>query len=137
MRNIRRWKHRFDWRKRVMKNLSDQQIIDSWKKNVKPWVAAVREGEIESRLLVTNQAIIDAVLERKPATVLDVGCGEGWLVRELSKAGINALGVDVVPELIEVAEKEDGGRFRVLSFEALSVDNLKEKFDVIVCNFSY
>lgn len=119
-----------------MKPLSDQQIIDSWKKNVQPWVAAVREGKIESRLLVTNQAIIDAVLAASPGSVLDVGCGEGWLVRELEGAGINALGVDVVPELIEYARKQGGGRFRSLAFEALSGDVLQERFDVIVCNFS-
>jgi 2-polyprenyl-3-methyl-5-hydroxy-6-metoxy-1,4-benzoquinol methylase len=119
-----------------MNKSSDQKIVDSWEKNVKPWVTAVREGEIESRLLVTNKAIIDAVLERAPETVLDVGCGEGWLVRELAKAGVNSLGVDVVPELIEYAKKEGGGRFRSLSFEELSPDILKEKFDVIVCNFS-
>jgi len=119
-----------------MKKFSDQQIIESWKKNAQPWVSAVREGEIESRLLVTNKVIIDAILAGAPKTVLDVGCGEGWLVRELGKAGINSLGVDVIPELIAFAEKEGGGRFRQLSFEQLSPDVLKEKFDVIACNFS-
>ncbi len=119
-----------------MKNFSDQQIVNSWKKNVTPWVTAVCEGEIESRVLVTNTAIIDAVLKRQPKTVLDAGCGEGWLVRELGKAGINALGVDVVPELIEYAQKAGGGRFKSIAFEDLSNEVLKERFDVVVCNYS-
>ena len=119
-----------------MENLSDQKIIDSWKKNVKPWVSAVREGEILSRTLVTNQVIIDAVLETKPTSVLDVGCGEGWLPRELAKSGIYTLGIDIVPELIAAAEKEDGGSFRVLSLAEVSYKTLNEKFDMIVCNFS-
>ncbi len=38
-----------------MKKYSDQKIIDSWKKNVQPWVVTVRTGEIESRLLVTTK----------------------------------------------------------------------------------
>ena len=103
-----------------MEKFTDQKIIDSWKKNVQPWVTAICEGEIESRTLVTNKAIVDAVIERAPKTVLDVGCGEGWLVRELGKVGIDALGIDVIPELIEFAQTKGGGRFKLLSYEDLS-----------------
>ncbi|MBI3112566.1 MAG: class I SAM-dependent methyltransferase [Ignavibacteriales bacterium] len=119
-----------------MRELSDQQIIKSWGKNARPWVTAIREGEIESRVLVTNKAIIEAVVGRAPHSVLDVGCGEGWLVRELAKAGIDSLGIDVVPGLIESAQQAGGGRFRVLSYEELSPEALKEKFELLVCNFS-
>jgi hypothetical protein len=42
--------------------LSDDKIIDSWHRNVSPWTAAVREQRIESRKLVTNGPILDAVL---------------------------------------------------------------------------
>jgi len=121
-----------------MKNklLSDEQIMDSWKNNVEPWVSAIQNEEIESRLLVTNQAILSTIIERAPKTVLDVGCGEGWLARELVKQGIDVLGVDAVPEFIEYAGKEGVGRFKTLSYEDLSADVLLEKFDIVVCNFS-
>lgn len=119
-----------------MNELSERQIIDCWQQNVEPWVAAVREGQIESRLQVTNQAIIAAVLARAPATVLDVGCGEGWLVRELAEAGIDSLGVDVVPEFIACAQQAGGGRFKALSYEELLPHTLNEQFDALVCNFS-
>lgn len=120
----------------TMKNFSDQKIVQSWQKNAQPWVAAVRRGEIESRVLVTNNAILDAVLQRTPNTVLDVGCGEGWLVRELGKAGINTLGIDVVQALVDAATKAGGGRFKRLAFEELSPHVVHEKFDVMVANFS-
>ncbi len=119
-----------------MSELSDKEIIRSWEKNVLPWVTAIREGEIESRLLATNQSVIDAVLASQPKTVLDVGCGEGWLVRQLSEKGIDVLGIDVVSELITCASQIGAGRFKTLSFEQLSYDRIKEMFDVIVCNFS-
>lgn len=61
-----------------MNKVKEQKIIDSWKNNVQPWIQAVREGGIESRLLVTDSAIVDVILKQSPKTVLDIGCGEGW-----------------------------------------------------------
>lgn len=119
-----------------MSKLTDHEIIASWKKNVQPWIAAVRHGEIENRVLITNKAVVNAILRREPNTVLDVGCGEGWLIRELARTGINALGIDIVPEFVEAAAKDGGGRFRVLSYEDVSLQALVEQFDVVVCNFS-
>lgn len=119
-----------------MKTFCDTQIIDSWKINVKPWIAAVRGNEIENRLLVTNGAIKETIIKREPKKVLDVGCGEGWLVRDLIKAGIDVLGIDAVSELIEYAHKEGGGRYQLVPYERLSYDVVKEKFDIVVCNFS-
>jgi 2-polyprenyl-3-methyl-5-hydroxy-6-metoxy-1,4-benzoquinol methylase len=119
----------------MMTEFSDKNIVDSWLKNAKPWVAAVRENEIESRILITNKAIIETILQRSPKTVLDIGCGEGWLARELNKAGVKVLGIDVIPELVEAA-KEEGGEFKLLSYEDLTQGAIKDKFDIIVCNFS-
>lgn len=119
-----------------MTNYSDKNIIESWLLNAKPWVTAVRSNEIESRSLITNKAIIDTIIGKAPKTVLDIGCGEGWLARELNKSGITTLGIDVVPELVEAATKEGSGIFRLLSYEELAQGSIKEKFDVIVCNFS-
>jgi 2-polyprenyl-3-methyl-5-hydroxy-6-metoxy-1,4-benzoquinol methylase len=116
--------------------LSDAKIIDSWRKNAAPWTNAVREGQIESRRLVTNQAIIDAVISRAPRTALDIGCGEGWLVRALAERGIQTMGVDVVPELIERAEHAGGGTFRVLSYEAVARGELDVVVDAVIANFS-
>jgi len=119
-----------------MKEFSDQKIIESWRTNVDPWVTAIRANEIESRCLVTNKAIIDVVVGENINSVLDVGCGEGWLVRELNKVGISSLGVDVVSEFIASAQQKGGGRFKTISYEKLSLSELGEKFDLVVCNFS-
>jgi SAM-dependent methyltransferase len=119
-------------------DVMDEKIITSWGKNTAPWVAAVRKGEIESRLLVTNQAIVDAVRSAcpadAPATGLDIGCGEGWLVRALD--GIAMTGVDVVPGLVEAARRAGGGDFRVMSYEDIAGGRLDLQVDVAICNFS-
>lgn len=116
--------------------LSDAKIVDSWRKNAEPWGVAIRDNAIESRRLVTNEAIIHAVMSRSPGTVLDVGCGEGWLARALSERGVHATGVDVVPALIEQARRLGGGDFRVASYEDIAGGALDVSVDVAVANFA-
>jgi 2-polyprenyl-3-methyl-5-hydroxy-6-metoxy-1,4-benzoquinol methylase len=119
-----------------MQPLSDQKILDSWAKNVSPWAKAVQENQIDSRRLVTDQAVVDSVLACKPSKVLDIGCGEGWLVRELSSRGVEVVGVDAVAGLVEKAREQGGGSFHVLEYESFSSNTFMDKFDVAVCNFS-
>jgi SAM-dependent methyltransferase len=119
-----------------MSPLSDAKIVDSWGKNASPWTTAVREGQIESRTLVTDRAIVDAILSRAPHSVLDLGCGEGWLARALAAEGIDVVGVDVVPGLVEQARKAGGGEFRVASYEEIAAGKLQVSVDVSVGNFA-
>lgn len=119
-----------------MGELSDEAIVMAWRENAAPWIHAVRTGSIASRRLVTNDAIVSAVLRMHPATVLDVGCGEGWLARALASLGMHVHGFDVVPELVEAARLAGGGSFEVMSYEALAADAPVEVVDLAACNFS-
>jgi len=115
---------------------SDAQIIASWRKNAAPWTNAVRQQKIETRRLVTDRAIIDSVMSRSPRTALDIGCGEGWLVRALGKRGVDVIGVDVVPGLVEAATRAGGGDFRVASYEEIATGKLDVRVDAVIANFS-
>ena len=116
-----------------MNKLDDAAVIRAWSDNAAPWTAAVCGGAIRSRTLVTNGAIVDAVRSRAPRSGIDIGCGEGWLVRALD--GIDMIGIDVVPDLVAQARRA-GGDFRVLSYEQIAAGQLKAAADVAVCNFS-
>jgi 2-polyprenyl-3-methyl-5-hydroxy-6-metoxy-1,4-benzoquinol methylase len=114
----------------------DTRILDAWHANAAPWTNAVRGQQIESRRLVTDQAIVDAVLARAPRTLLDIGCGEGWLARRVSDAGIAVTGIDAVPVLVEQARASAAGKFRVMAYEDIAAGALQTRFDALVCNFS-
>jgi 2-polyprenyl-3-methyl-5-hydroxy-6-metoxy-1,4-benzoquinol methylase len=114
---------------------SELQIVESWTVNAIPWANAVRERKIESRRLVTDAAIVDLIRHRAPKSILDMGCGEGWLARALASDGIEIHGIDAVPALIEEARKAGGGSFQVLSYEEIAAGRLRLAVDLIVCNF--
>ena len=114
----------------------EKRIVDSWQRNTGPWTVAVREGRIDSRRLVTDRAIVDAVMRRVPRSVLDLGCGEGWLARQLSARGIAVVGADAMPELITAARTAGGGDFRVMSYADVAAGRLGLSFDMVVSNFA-
>lgn len=115
---------------------SEDAVLRAWRANATPWVDAVREGAIASRIEVTNAAVENAVTSLAPGSVLDVGCGEGWLARALHAHGVRAVGVDAVPELIEVARREGGAEYHIRSYEELANGALDGPFGAVVCNFS-
>jgi 2-polyprenyl-3-methyl-5-hydroxy-6-metoxy-1,4-benzoquinol methylase len=43
------------------------------------------------------------VLRFAPASVLDAGCGTGRVGRELARRGIDVVGVDIDPEMLDTA----------------------------------
>ena len=113
----------------------ETDVLSSWHQNADAWTNTVRSGHIESRRLVTDQAIIQAVLDGRPHSVLDLGCGEGWLVRALIAEGVRTVGVDAVPSLIANA-REAGGEFHVASYDDVIAGRLILKVDTVVCNFA-
>ena len=117
-----------------MTTLNDEQVVDAWSRNSAPWITAVREREIASRALVTDAAIVEAVRARRPRTGLDLGCGEGWLVRALPE--VEMVGVDAIDGLVQAARLAGGGEFRTMSYEAIAAGALELAVDVAVCNFS-
>lgn len=71
--------------------------------------------------------------------VLDVGCGEGWLVRDLEKEGAIATGIDASAPLIDAARAaHDSGDYACITYEQLVNDAsvMAGPFDLIVCNFA-
>jgi SAM-dependent methyltransferase len=66
---------------------------------------------------VNDFDVLAEVVELRGRTVVDVGCGDGALVRRLAAAGADAIGVDVR------VDRAHGGRFLVGGAEALPLED--------------
>jgi len=119
---------------------SKQAIDAAWQANAEHWLKAVEGDLIPTRREGTNQAIVDAICALKPTNMLDMGCGEGWLIREATRRHpCDALGVDASPLLIDKARKADPQHtYLHLSYDNIvqSPAQLRGNFDVVVFNYA-
>lgn len=116
-----------------------EQLDRSWDSNAKAWTRVVRDRLIDSRRLATDAAILDAITSLSPRSILDAGCGEGWLCRAVEGRGIRAVGFDGSAALIEAAREAGTGQYHHLRYRdvaELSTLLAPEAFDVAVFNFS-
>ena len=53
-----------------------------------------------------GNALLDLIDVQPGMTCLDLGCGNGALTAELSKAGLSVIGLDASPELLKIARAQ-------------------------------
>lgn len=89
-------------------------------------------------------ANITHALDLPPGSrILDAGCGSGWLAEYLARLGYDVSGIDISPDLIEMARERlrrvpypvDHETPLRCRFEVHDVESapLKERFDAIIC----
>lgn len=114
------------------------------------WTAAVRQNpdhargyaerwrriEASGKDIYGEARLVDAMAPRG-ARILDAGCGTGRLGGHLARAGHQVVGVDLDPQLIEVAREDHPGvRWEAGNLAALdlrSADGERLLFDLQLC----
>jgi SAM-dependent methyltransferase len=76
------------------------------------------------------QPLIDDLVALHPADVLDIGCGTGKAARMLAARGLPVLGVEVDPQMADVARRH-GIYVELGAFETW--DAAARRFDLITC----
>ena len=80
----------------------EPRTLDAWEDAADAYAAAVRSGANPARR-VTEKAILDLVRQVPAGPVLDAGCGEGWVARELA-VNHEVVAMDGSGRMIELCE---------------------------------
>ena len=92
------------------------------------WREQVDLDEYEARFKGHGEA--DLVASLAPSSVLDAGCGTGRVAIELAGRGIDVLGVDADPDMLERAQRRRPDLTWVLA--DLATVALERRFEVVV-----
>ncbi|MDQ2812896.1 MAG: methyltransferase domain-containing protein [Actinomycetota bacterium] len=108
-----------------------------WEGNAEFWVRIIREHRDRYRTELTDKAMLAAIGPCPGLDVLDAGCGEGYLTREIADLGSRQVaGVDKSRALIAAAGVASAGqpavRFREGDLAALPFGD--DSFDLAVVN---
>jgi SAM-dependent methyltransferase len=111
--------------------------LTSYTANTDFWVRIIREGLDPYRVGLTNAAVLDAAGEVDGLSVLDGGCAEGYMARELARRGAKAVGIDSCEPLIAAARKRAEQEYLPIDFTtgdlaAIPADD--DAFDLSVLN---
>lgn len=114
-----------------------QDSPQTYDANAEFWIEIIRNHRDKYREELTNTAVLNAIGAARGLTVLDAGCGEGYLSRELAQEGAVVTGLDSSAELIKAARSHGLASKLSASFDVGTVDSLPydaDSFDLVLCN---
>jgi len=108
-----------------------------WDLNASAWSEVISSQGIPSRK-ATNQALMEIILALKTKSLLDIGCGEGFLLPALQEKSIYYQGVDGSEKLTELALQKHGNFFENVTYQKIIESQWRpsQKFNVVLFNFS-
>lgn len=118
--------------------ITDEQISRAWDNLADKWSRWYTECGDMNRWYIVDPALFRIIGTVKGLSVLDAGCGNGYLCRLLAKKGAKAFGVDISKRFIQIAEQKEkevpcGIRYYVGTLCNLPMFG-DETFDLIVSN---
>lgn len=110
---------------------------DSYAANAEFWIRIVREKLDSYRTELTDSAVLEAIGPCAGLTVLDGGCGEGYISRHLALKSATVCGIDTSSALITAAQEERDRLGLTVDYHVASLDAIPyadQTFDIVVCN---
>lgn len=113
------------------------QTRDLWDKEASTFDQEADHGLKQSHVRQAWQAVLQDTLIVKPdATALDIGCGTGSISILLSELGYDVSGIDLSPNMIEIAlakakKNKQAIDFRVMDAAFPQLEH--SRFDLILC----
>jgi len=89
-----------------------------------------REKEIRNRAKTIIKELL--LINNKITSILDIGCGAGFLLDEFNKKFEHVVGIEPSKKLMEYAVKHYNLKIYNYYFSSKTVNKIKEKYDVVI-----
>ena len=83
----------------MVSDVKDENLRAAWERHAEEWIAWARTPALDESSWQLNLSTLSELLPRPGHLTLDVGCGEGRLLRVLAARGHRVLGIDASPTL--------------------------------------
>jgi 2-polyprenyl-3-methyl-5-hydroxy-6-metoxy-1,4-benzoquinol methylase len=80
-------------------------VYDDFASQYSDMIGRLEEGEVDSNGIMPQ--FLHVIGDVSGLNVLDAGCGEGYLSRILARRGANVTGIDIAPNLVQLARSKD------------------------------
>ncbi|MFI7004456.1 class I SAM-dependent methyltransferase [Nocardia sp. NPDC050175] len=118
--------------------LGDDRVTSAYAQNAQFWIDIVRGQLDEFQKRITDPALLATVGDCRGLQILDAGCGEGYLTRELVRRGAaHVHGVDTGEAFIEAARTHPEARPDTATFQLADVADLPladRSVDLVIAN---
>lgn len=105
--------------------------LSTWDTGASEYLA-VASGTDKFKELVDDPAFISLLGNVKSKRILDIGCGDGTLVKKLRAKGATVTGIDGSPQMIASAKAKDpAGDYRVVSVMGNTLPFSTQEFDIV------
>ena len=120
--------------------ISEEQISQAWDKLADKWSFGYTEYGDINRQYIIDPAIFRLIGSVKGLSILDAGCGNGYLCRLLATKGAKMVGVDISKKFVKIARQKEketplGIVYHVGTLCRLSMFQA-ETFDMIISNLA-
>jgi 2-polyprenyl-3-methyl-5-hydroxy-6-metoxy-1,4-benzoquinol methylase len=88
---------------------------------IKPFRADPRTT---GRLLIDFGYVMQLLDLHAGSSLVELGCGSGWMMRLAARHGVHAEGYDISPEMIEIAREQATAEGLEITFEAADMEQL-------------
>lgn len=112
-----------------------EQVRASWDTKARDWKSQVGDHGDWNRRLCSDPVLFELLGKVRHKSILDAGCGTGYLTQKLTSLGADAVGVDLSPKMIETARQH----YTEIDFRVDDVSTLQtisdDEFDIVVSNY--
>jgi ubiquinone/menaquinone biosynthesis C-methylase UbiE len=123
----------------MRERITADEAIERWALNARELVASYNDEGDKHREVLLNPVLFRLLGNVSGKTLLDAGCGEGYLSRILARQGARVTAVDYSREMLEIAKERTPAELEI-EYRHVNLEQLESisdsTFDIVLSNMA-